>query len=371
MKRVVIASGGTGGHIFPALAVAEAMKRHFPQVQLLFIGGDKGPEADLARESGLDFQGLPARGVLGKGLGKSPGTVWWLVKSFVQCRGLYRRFDPELVIGFGSYASFVPVFLACLQKRITAIHEQNSGPGVSNKMLGKRVAKIFLSFADEKHMFDQKKVMISGNPVRPELIDAASRAAKNYGNNQTGKNVLVLGGSQGARAINEAILKALPGLKMHDVRLRHQTGARDVEKTRQAYADAAMDPEQVCGFIQDMAEAYAWSDLVVSRAGASTVAELMTVGRPSVLIPFPYATGRHQLTNARELEKQGAAMVLDQSYLDAVDLGKVITDLLAAPDQLLDMGRAARGLGRPDAASCIVEELERLHQEHKGRSLLV
>ena len=126
MKRVVIASGGTGGHIFPALAVAEALKCHFPQVELLFIGGDKGPEAALARQAGLVFQGLPARGVLGKSLVHAPGTLWWLVKSMLKCRRIFQRFDPELVIGFGSYASFVPVFLAGLQKRITALHEQNS-----------------------------------------------------------------------------------------------------------------------------------------------------------------------------------------------------------------------------------------------------
>ncbi len=366
VKRVVLASGGTGGHIFPALAVAEALKRRWPKVELLFIGGDKGPEPVLAREAGLDFQGLPARGVRGRGLAKSPGTAWWLLKSLLQCRGIYQRFDPELVVGFGSYASFVPVILACLQKRITAIHEQNSGPGVSNAMLGKRVTQIFLSFPDEKQAFDRTKTIVTGNPVRTELIQVGSQAPKNYGNNQTGKNVLVLGGSQGARAVNEAIVKALPGLKRHEVRLRHQTGAGDYEKIRQDYARLGMDTGQVFEFIQDMAGAYAWSDLVVSRAGASTVAELMAVGRPSVLIPFPYATGRHQLTNARELEKQGAAMVVEQSYLDDLDLGKLIMDLLAVPDQLLDMGRAAKNMGRPEAALHIVEALERLTQEKRG-----
>lgn len=362
MKRVVIASGGTGGHIFPALAVAEALHKRSPQVELLFIGGDKGPEAELVHKAGLNFQAVPARGVLGKGILKTMGTLSWFVRSMGKCRGIFRSFDPDLVIGFGSYASFVPVFLAGLQNRITALHEQNSSPGLSNKMLGRRVKKIFLSFPDEHKNFDPKKVVMTGNPVRIDVIGVGGQAAKNYGNNQMGKNVLVLGGSQGARALNDAVVQALPVLKREKVRLWHQTGRADFEKVRGAYAEQGLDLDQVCVFIDDMAAAYAWSDLVVSRAGASTVAELMTVGRPSILVPFPYATGNHQLTNARELEKKGAAIVLEQSYLQDVDLGQVITDLLATPDQLLDMGRAAKEMGRPEAAETIVSELELLFQ---------
>ncbi len=360
MKRMVIATGGTGGHIFPALAVAEAVKAGFPGIELVFIGGATGPEAEIVPKTGVRFLGLPAKGVLGKGLLKNMGLLFWMLQSLVRCRKFYKSFAPELVMGFGGYASFVPLRLAIRQKRTTVIHEQNRNPGMCNRLLAKRVNRIFLSFPDDGTCFDTARVVVTGNPVRGDLADVGDRRKKYYGNNQNGKNVLILGGSQGARAINEAVVKALPVLRSQGVSLKHQTGRADWEKVRQKYQALGMDPDWVCVFLEDMAAAYAWADLVVSRAGASTVAELMAVGRPSILIPFPYATGGHQLYNARELEKGGGAMVLEQSYLQEIDLGRMVVDLLAVPEKLSEMGLAAGKRGRPGAAREIVRELERL-----------
>ncbi|MCF8038500.1 MAG: undecaprenyldiphospho-muramoylpentapeptide beta-N-acetylglucosaminyltransferase [Desulfohalobiaceae bacterium] len=357
---MVIATGGTGGHIFPALAVAQALKAGFPGIELRFVGGDSGPESEIIPRAGFPFWGLPAKGVLGKGIISNIGTLSWMLQSLVKCRRFYKYFGPELVLGFGGYASYVPLRLAVRQKRTTVIHEQNRSPGMCNRLLAKRVDRIFLSFPDDGTCFDPTRVVVTGNPVRADLAGVGDRQKKYYGNNRNGKNVLVLGGSQGARAINEAVVKALPVLKSQGVSLRHQTGRADWEKVRQAYQSQDMDPEQVCAFIEDMAAAYVWSDLVVSRAGASTVAELMAVGRPSILIPYPYATGGHQLHNARELEKWGAAMVLEQSYLQEVDFGRMVTDLLAVPEKLSEMGLAAGKRGHPEAAREIVRELERL-----------
>lgn len=369
MKRVVLATGGTGGHIFPALAVAEALKTSFPGIEIVFIGSNKGPEAGIVSKSGFAFLGLPAHGVLGSGWLKKGGTLFWMLRSLAKCRRFYKSFAPDLVMGFGSYAGFVPVRLAAWQKKPTVIHEQNRTPGVSNRLLGKRVDRILLSFPDDSGWFEKAKVVVTGNPVRAGLAGTTNGQQKWYGNNRTGKHVLVLGGSQGARSLNQAIVNALPVFKAQGVKLKHQTGRTEYEKIRQEYQAQEMDPEQVCDFIEDMASSYVWSDLVVSRAGASTIAELLAVGRPSVLIPFPYATGGHQLLNAKELQKWGAAMVVEQRYLQEIDLGVVITNLLAVPEKLSKMGQAAGSKGRPGAAQTIVEELGRLvgDSEQHGR----
>ncbi len=342
----MVSTGGTGGHIFPALSVIEELQKRYPYINILFIGGEKGPEKEMAEKSGVEFIGLPARGVLGKGL-RSVRTVFWLSKSIFKCLSIYRKFGPEVVIGFGSYAGFVPVLLASLKKIPSAVHEQNSRPGVTNRFLGSRVHRVLLSFPDKYGYFDASKIRITGNPVRSKFEEIRENTAG---------RVLVLGGSQGARAINDAVIKSLPKFKSAGVHLVHQCGKQDLNRVLQAYREQKMS-EDVYSFIEDVASVYEWADLIVCRAGASTVAELTTAGRPSVLIPYPYAVQSHQLTNAKRLEEAGAAIVLEQSYLEDIDLARVVTDLLAVPQKLQDMGAAAKSLGNPGAARKIVDEL--------------
>jgi len=350
----VVTTGGTGGHIFPALAVAQALQEEHPGVEVLFVGGDRGPEGRLAARAGVAFKGLPARGILGRGL-RSLGSLWWLSRSFVRCWALYRSFRPQAVLGFGSYAGFVPVMLGAWRKIPTGVHEQNSQPGVTNRILGKRVDRVFLSFPDRKGYFEPGKVLVTGNPVRSELI-AMREQERSYAYKPRG-NVLILGGSQGARAINEAVVKGLAGFKTQGIELMHQTGEADLAWVTQAYRDSGMDPQNVMAFIDDMASAYSWADLVVCRAGASTLAELTVIGLPSILIPFPYAIHRHQLVNAQHLEDQGGAIVIEQSHLHEINLTKAVADLLNVPGRILSMGQAARKLGNPDAARVIVREM--------------
>ncbi|MFO7876554.1 MAG: undecaprenyldiphospho-muramoylpentapeptide beta-N-acetylglucosaminyltransferase [Desulfovermiculus sp.] len=364
MDRIVLSTGGTGGHIFPALAVAERIQESFPHADLMFVGGDQGPEGRLAQEAGLSFVGLPARGVLGRGL-RSLGSAWWMIRSFVRCWRTYSRFRPQVVVGFGSYASFVPVLVASWKWIPAAIHEQNAYPGVTNRVLSKRVQRIFLSFPDDQEWFDPDRVRVTGNPVRTSLIHLRDKE-KVY-THQIGHRVLVLGGSQGAQAINQAMVKALPQLLPRGVQVLHQAGERHYAELSEHYQGYDPGQARVVPFIQNMAEAYAWSDLVVSRAGASTVAELTVIGRPSVLIPFPYAVHHHQLHNAKLLEKAGAALVIEQSYLPEVNLADIILDLLALPEKLVAMGRAARRLGQPAATRSIVLELEKLAAK-KGKT---
>lgn len=355
MQRVVLSAGGTGGHIYPALAVADELRRVDSSCQLLFIGGTKGPERRLAEKEGLAFEALPVKGVLGTGI-RSVGSMYSLARSLLRCRSIYRSFKPDMVLGFGSYAGFVPVLLASWQKIPCAIHEQNSQPGVTNRILGKRVDRVFVSFPDVQGFFQPEKTRITGNPVRSKLISLRQKE-KSYVHQSLG-HVLIVGGSQGARAINEAVMGSLSQFQTHAVRLMHQTGQADFERVKEAYQRHGFDDSLVLPFIDDMAGAYDWADLVVCRAGASTVAELTAIGRPSVLIPFPYAVHKHQLTNARLLENNGAAIVLEQSYLSEINLARVVSDVLAVPEKLQEMGAAARALGRPQAAAELVADLK-------------
>ena len=363
MDRIVLCAGGTGGHIFPALAVAEGIQEAFPQARILFVGGTSGPEGRLAAENGLPFVGLPARGVLGRGF-RSLGSLYWMSNSLVRCWRAYRRFRPQLVVGFGSYAAFIPVLLATWKRLPTAIHEQNAYPGVTNRILSKRVGKILVSFPDEQGWFPPERCQVTGNPVRKGII--ALRRSKKVYTHQLGKRVLVLGGSQGASVINTAIVQALPRLAARGVHLLHQTGERHYQEISPHYADCDPKVVQAVPFIQDMAAAYAWADLVVGRSGASTIAELTVIGRPSLLIPFPHAVHDHQWHNAKFLEQAGAAMVVEQSYLPEVNLAEIILDLLALPEKLVGMGRAARGLGRPQATQTIVREMSDLAENKRG-----
>jgi len=360
VERIVLCTGGTGGHIFPALAVAESIRESFPHAELLFVGGDHGPEGRLAGEAGIPFVALPASGVLGRGV-RSLGSAWWMFRSLLRCWRIYAQFKPHAVVGFGGYASFVPVFLAAFKGIPSAVHEQNAYPGVTNRVLGKRVHRVFLSFPDDQGWFDPQKARLTGNPVRTSLITL--RDTEKAYTHQSGQRMLVLGGSQGAQAINQALLQALPHLLPRGVHILHQAGEKHYEALYPEYQMFDNDQAKVVPFIQDMAAAYSWADLVVSRAGASTVAELTVIGRPSVLIPFPYAVHQHQLYNAKLLEKAGAALVVEQSYLPEVDLAEMILDLLALPDKLVSMGRAARQLGQPAATRTIVQELADMSAE--------
>jgi UDP-N-acetylglucosamine--N-acetylmuramyl-(pentapeptide) pyrophosphoryl-undecaprenol N-acetylglucosamine transferase len=362
LKKVLLTTGGTGGHIFPALAVAQTIREMSPDCEIVFAGGEYGPEKEIISKAGINFKSFPARGVIGRGL-KSLGSIYWMSKSLVLSLYFLNSFKPEVVIGFGGYAGFIPVIAARWLKIPTAIHEQNSFPGVTNRILGKKADRVFLSFPDHGRYFPEDKVVETGNPVRSELLERLKHNSTMAGQ---AKRLLVIGGSQGARAINDHIMQSVKELRAMDVEIWHQTGRGDYERVSRFYSkeypQARVEP-----FIENMSEAYGFATLVVCRAGASTLAELCVMGKPSILIPFPYATQDHQMTNARYLEKQGASLVVAQSYLDEVNLARIILDLLAMPDKLRKMGQAALNAGRPDAAQKIVEELEKIKKPRDSK----
>lgn len=360
MRRVIITTGGTGGHIFPALSVAEELRSAHPEAELLFVGGKWGPEGGLARKAGLAFKALPVRGFLGRGLRTVPalfGLAWSLAASWF----LIRSFRPDVVLGLGGYAGFPAVLAARMRKVPTAVHEQNSFPGIANRILGKWVDKVFLTFPDDHGFFRPEKIVLTGNPVRREIRDLAGKRAER----EPGRpgRLLIFGGSQGARAINNAVIESLPEFKSMGLEIRHQTGNLDFERVKAAYQEIGYPEARVEKFIEDMAGAYTWADLVVCRGGAGSLSELTVAGKPSVVVPFPYATHNHQLNNAKRLEQAGAAVILIESLLQEVGLADVVGDLFARPEKLERMAKAAEDLGRPDAAARIVAELENLAEK--------
>ncbi len=359
MERVILTTGGTGGHIFPALAVAEEIRRRYPRAMILFVGG-QGPEADLAVNAGLDFVGLPVRGVVGRGL-RGLAAGFGMLRGIIKARGIIKKFKPQIVIGFGGYAAFAGLYAARMAKIPTAVHEQNSVPGLANRLAGRFANRIFLSLPDTSGSFPPEKCRLAGNPVRADIAALASegRGAR-HAELAEGRppRLLVVGGSLGAKALNDAVianLDTLAGLEIH-----HQTGKTQFEEVRTAYRAAKADHALVEPFISDMAWAYANADLALCRAGASTLAELACAGLPAILVPYPFAAQDHQRHNAQALVSRGAAVLVDQREFAGDKAGVLadrILDLLSDPARLTRMSESARGMALPQAAATLVDGL--------------
>ena len=361
MKRVIVTTGGTGGHIFPAIAVAEEIKARHRDATVLFMGGKYGQEGDLAAQAGIEFVGLPVRGFMGRGFGML-GAGFGMLRGLTKAVIVMRRFKPDVVIGFGGYAAFAGVMAARYVGVPSALHEQNSIPGMANKILSRRVDRVFVSLPDVKAVFPEEKTVFTGNPVRAAIADLAREDGERP-EKEMGKRVLVLGGSQGARAINDCVIGNLTALIDAGISLWHQAGAADFERVRDAYRKNGGEKMRVDGFIRDMAEAYAWADIVVCRAGATTIAELTCAGLPAIFIPFPAATHDHQTHNARYLAAVGAAELLPQSRIEPgrgnpALLVERLEALLTDEEKLRSMRAESRNLARPEAAAALVNAME-------------
>ena len=366
--RVIIAGGGTGGHLYPGIAIAEEITAR-PGGEVLFVGTARGLEAKLVPAAGyplalLEVSGLKRIGWRGlvRGLVRLP-------KAFFASRAILRRFRPDLVFGVGGYASGPIVFAAALTGFPTAILEQNSRPGFTNRLLGRMVRRVFVAFEASRAFFTAGKTMLTGNPVRRRFFDGAppsdSPGAGPAPDPTPRDVVLVVGGSQGARAVNELVAAMAPLLAQRGAlpRIVHQTGPSDFERTSAAYAalgDAVAGAVEVRPYIDDMPAALGQASLVIGRAGALTLAELAIVGRPAILIPLPTAADDHQTENARELAEAGAALVVRQGETTPAALAEQVAGLLADRPRRAAMARAMAGLGRPGAARAIVDELEKL-----------
>lgn len=346
-----MAGGGTGGHLFPGLAVAEAFRAAVPDLQVAFAGTVHGLEARVVPKAGYRLFTLPVAGLVGKGLLRRLAGLALIPAALIAATRVLKEFAPDLVVGVGGYASAPVLFMAGVRRVPRVILEQNAVPGVTNRIFGPHADRVFLAFEEAAERFKGGRFSTPGNPVREGLITAPARPAGSP------PHLLVFGGSQGARAINDAMREAGPELlaARPDLTLTHQTGAADLERMRAAYAPYG-ERAQAVAFIDAMGAAYARADLVVCRAGATTVAELTALGKPAVLVPFPQAAHDHQAANGRLLAARGAAVLLPQAELDGKSLAAAVNDLLNNPARLATMGAAAKAAGRPDAARRIVAE---------------
>jgi len=360
--RIVITGGGTGGHLFPALAVHDALRARRPDASALFVGAAGGVEATILPRRGHAFRALKAPQVSGKGLRRRFSAALALPGTVRQAMRFLREFRPQVVFGVGGYAS-VPTMAAAVLARVPrVIHEQNAIPGLANRTLGGVASAVAVSFADTVRFFPAGRTRVTGNPVRAEIREGDPRPARHrLGLAPEGFTVLVFGGSQGAHRLNRAILEALPDLAGERAGLQfvHATGAQDLADVRRGYEGSGV-PARVEPFIEDIAAAYQAADFVICRAGAGTVFELAAVGKPALLVPFPYAANDHQRLNAEAVVQAGGAWILLDEYCDGQ---RVVASVRAArekPDLLAEMGRRARTLARPDAAERIVDLLERV-----------
>jgi UDP-N-acetylglucosamine--N-acetylmuramyl-(pentapeptide) pyrophosphoryl-undecaprenol N-acetylglucosamine transferase len=347
--RVVLAGGGTGGHLFPGLAVAREFQRRDANSEILFIGTAQGIEFRVLPKEGFKLETLEVKGIKGRGLRGWLDAAYGVPASLLRSRSILRKFRPDCVIGLGGYASGPAVLAAKLSGIRCAIMEQNLRPGFTNKLLGRVAHRVFTAYAQSARFFPGARVVETGNPVRWHKLPAAAQRGK--------FSLLVFGGSAGARRINYAVVDALRALadRKDDIFITHQTGALDFAAIQEAYRGLPFEAE-VTPFIETMDQAYANADLVLCRAGATTVAELTVFGKAAILVPYPYAIYDHQRGNALALQEGGAAeMILDRDLSGAL-LAEKLRGYASDRGRLAAMAAAARALGRPDAAARIVDE---------------
>lgn len=349
---LVITGGGTGGHIFPGIAVAQAMLHKMPEARVVFIGTGRAVDQNAMSRYGFASRAVPCGTLKGGSAWTRLKTMSSLPWSLFRAWQALRAIRPNLVLGVGGYVTGPVVLAAKLLGIATCIHEQNSVPGLTNRKLGAIVDRVFVSIPGSERYFDGKRCRLTGNPLRHEILALAQQPPQN--NSPT---LLVLGGSQGAHRLNTLLPEALRGISdlPAGFRVIHQTGRADEDAVRTAYQAAGVEAE-VAAFFPAMAEVYAQASLVVSRAGATTLAELTALGKPSILVPFPFAADDHQSKNAEALVAGGAARMLQEAGLCAEALGDEIVSILADPARRERMSQAARRLAKPDAVEAIMTE---------------
>jgi len=349
-RPVLIMAGGTGGHVFPALAVAAELSAR--GVAVAWLGTRRGLEARVVPQAGYPLETMRVSGLRGKGVLRLLLAPFMLSLALLQALVIQLRLRPRAVLGMGGFAAGPGGVIAWLLRRPLLVHEQNSVAGMTNRWLAPLARTVMVAFPGS--LPARHNPLHTGNPVRIAITQLPAPAER-FAARDGALRVLVIGGSLGARALNETVPAAVAQLaSAKALQLHHQTGKDDVEKVRAAYAAAGVDA-RVEAFIEDMAVAYAWADLVVCRSGALTVAELAVVGVASVLVPYPYATDDHQTGNARFLADAGAAILLPQSALSADKLAGLLAEFLQQRDMLREMAGRARELALPDAARRVAE----------------
>ncbi|MFN2515335.1 MAG: undecaprenyldiphospho-muramoylpentapeptide beta-N-acetylglucosaminyltransferase [Pyrinomonadaceae bacterium] len=361
--RVLIAAGGTGGHIYPGVAVAKEILRREPKSEIRFVGTARGLENKLVPQAGFDLSIIDSTGLKNVGpIARARGLLV-LPKSLLGARSLIKAFRPDVVLGAGGYVSGPIVLTAALLRVPTLVMESNALPGWTNRVLARFVDKAAVSFEAALPYFGSKGV-VTGNPVRREFFEIPARMR-----DPSKFAILVFGGSQGARAINQAMIAALPSLgDLRDMLwITHQTGEADFDRVHSGYVDAGWgEHARVTKYIDDMVAAFAKVDLVICRAGATTTAELIAAGKASLMIPFPLAADDHQRKNAEALDTAGAAKLILQQDLSGQRMAGEIAVLAREPERITAMEQAGRKLARGDAAAAVANLIDELIDAKKG-----
>jgi UDP-N-acetylglucosamine--N-acetylmuramyl-(pentapeptide) pyrophosphoryl-undecaprenol N-acetylglucosamine transferase len=373
--NIVVAGGGTGGHVFPALAVAREIKKQIPEARITFVGTVRGIESKIIPKEGFDIRFIRSEGLVGKNLFR---TITSALKIPISLKDSYRILQdirPELVLGVGGFSSGPVTLCAHLMGIQTIIHEQNTLPGLTNRMLGKIVDRVAVSYQESMRYFPGQKTCLTGNPVREEIVKGDRNRGYNIFSLQKERfTIFVFGGSRGASHINHAVGEALAYLVpvKDKIQFLHQTGDRDSEPMKEVY-HAREFRGTVLPFAYEMADAYAVADLIISRAGATTLAELTACGKAAILVPYPHAAGNHQETNARKLWDIGAAQMILDRDLNGKILADMIIHLLEDPAAIGEMERASTSIGSTDATRKIVGLITGLLKKKRrsGHELLV
>ncbi len=355
--RVLIAAGGTAGHINPGIAVAQEIMRRDANSKVRFVGTALGLEVRLVPHAGVELSLIDSAGLKNVTMAARVRGFAMLPTSFLSAWSVIRKFEPDVVVGAGGYVSGPVVLTAALTRRPTLVMESNALPGWTNRVLARFVDRACVSFEQSLPFFRGKGV-VTGNPVRREFFEIPPKQR------DAGKfSLLIFGGSQGARAINDAMVAALPQLKELGLRIKHQTGSADFERIQAAYAAAGWDGEaEVSSYIDNMVADFTSADLVICRAGATTTAELIAAGKAAVMIPFPFAADDHQRKNAEALQESGAARMILQKDLSGERLVSEITELVKQPELVSSIEVAIRKLACVDAAAAAVNIIEELSQ---------
>jgi len=356
---LAVAGGGTGGHIFPGLAVAREFRRREPATRVLYLGAaGRLEEQVVPREgAGVRFHGLRVRGLKGQGPLGGIKALALAARAVLECRREIAMFGADLLLGTGGYSSGPAAVAARTLGIPVVLQEQNAVPGLTNRLLARLARKVFIAFEPASRHFPAGRTVLAGNPVRDEALGVGSEVGRG-----AGLRLLVLGGSQGARGVNRLVTAALPLLAAAGIAVSfvHQSGAAEREAVAAAYRDLDLSAE-VAAFFDAMGEHYGAADLVIARAGAGTIAEIAANGRPAILVPFPHAAGDHQRVNARWLAERGGAVIIEEQTPNAhLELTRMITALAGDRERLRAMARASAAVGVRDAAARIVDECERM-----------
>ncbi|MCR5497610.1 MAG: undecaprenyldiphospho-muramoylpentapeptide beta-N-acetylglucosaminyltransferase [Paludibacteraceae bacterium] len=361
-QKFIISGGGTGGHIFPAISIANALKKKRPDAKFLFVGAEGRMEMEKVPNAGYEIVGLPVSGFNRGSLLKNFKVLFRLFKSLRMAKKVVRDFAPDIAVGVGGYASGPTLFMAHRSGVPTVLQEQNSYAGVTNKLLAKKAAKICVAYEGMERFFPQDKIILTGNPVRQDFLEVAPKSQEAYDFfhfSPAKKTLLIIGGSLGARTINQSVIAGLSKLKESGIQVLWQTGKLYYEGALKAYEPFKTDDIVVTDFVKRMDYAYSIADLVVSRAGASSISELCLLGKPSILVPSPNVAEDHQTKNAQALATRKAAVMVADRDANSVLLDEAIR-MIADEPLLNELGENAKKMAQLDSADRIADEILKL-----------